>query len=511
MHDLNLWLTAGCLTLLVAVVGVRLSARIGLPGMLLYLALGLFIGEAGLGFEFSNVELTRDLGLIALAIILAEGGLTTRWSLIRPALGFSIVLATIGVAVSVAVVAATAHWLLNFDVRTSLILGAVVSSTDAAAVFSVLRAIPLPKSIVAPLEAESGFNDAPTVILVTLLASDAWNSSGLVGTLGLVVYELIVGGITGIVFGWLGARLLSRISLPAAGVYPLATIAIVLLSYSVAGLEHASGFLAAYLTGMWLGNARLPHRRATLAFAEGGAWLAQIGLFVLLGLLASPQRLPSAIWAAVVAGFVLTFLARPLSVLICALPFRYGLREQVFLSWAGLRGAVPIVLATIPLSEHVPGSQRIFDVVFLLVVIYTLVQGPTLPYVARRLQITEVMTTHELSVDAAPLDGMKADLLQLEIPESSAMRGVTIDELRLPSSATVSLVVRENHSWMPTPDLRLHAGDQLLIVATADARELVEARLRDINLWGRLARWVSPDEKPKPKSRLARFRPRRFR
>ena len=131
---------------------------------------------------------------------------------------------------------------------------------------------------------------------------------------------------------------------------------------------------------MWLGNARLPHRRATLAFAEGGAWLAQIGLFVLLGLLASPQRLPSAIWAAIVAGFVLTFLARPLSVLICALPFQHGLREQVFLSWAGLRGAVPIVLATIPLSEHVPGSQRIFDVVFLLVVIYTLVQGPTLPY-----------------------------------------------------------------------------------------------------------------------------------
>ena len=241
MHDLNLWLTAGCLTLLVAVVGVRLSARIGLPGMLLYLALGLFIGEAGLGFEFSNVELTRDLGLIALAIILAEGGLTTRWSLIRPALGFSIVLATIGVAVSVAVVAAAAHWLLNFDVRTSLILGAVVSSTDAAAVFSVLRAIPLPKSIVAPLEAESGFNDAPTVILVTLLASEAWNSSGLIGTLGLVVYELIVGGITGIVFGWFGARLLSRISLPAAGVYPLATIAIVLLSYSVAGSNTPAG------------------------------------------------------------------------------------------------------------------------------------------------------------------------------------------------------------------------------------------------------------------------------
>ena len=313
------------------------------------------------------------------------------------------------------------------------------------------------------------------------------------GSVGLVGYELIVGAATGVLFGWAGARFLSRISLPAAGVYPLATVAIALLSYSVAGLEHASGFLAAYITGVILGNSRLPHHRATLAFAEGSAWLAQIGLFVLLGLLASPERLPEAVVPALVAGFVLTFLARPLSVLVCALPFRYGLREQTFLSWAGLRGAVPIVLATIPLSAAVPGSQRIFDIVFLLVVIYTLVQGPTLPLVARRLKLTEVMTTHELSVDAASLDGMSADLLQFEVPEGSAMRGVTIDELRLPTSATVSLVVRDNHSWMPTPDLRLHAGDQLLIVATADVRDVVESRLRAVNTSGRLARWLSTD------------------
>jgi len=209
-----------------------------------------------------------------------------------------------------------------------------------------------------------------------------------------------------------------------------------------------------------------------------------------------------------VAGFVLTFLARPLSVLICALPFRYGLREQTFLSWAGLRGAVPIVLATIPLSAGVPGSSRIFDIVFLLVVIYTLVQGPTLPLVASRLKLTEVMTTHELSVDAASLDGMNADLLQFEVPEESAMRGVTIDELRLPTSATVSLVVRDNHSWMPTRDLRLHGGDQLLIVATGDVRDVVESRLRAVNTSGRLARWLSPDGPRTRRSRWQRLQAR---
>ena len=480
-----------CITLLVAVVGVRVSARAGLPSMLIYLALGLLVGEAGLGLNFSDADLTRDLGLLALAVILAEGGLTTRWRVVKPALGFSIVLATIGVALSILIVAAASHWLLGFDVRTSLILGAVVSSTDAAAVFSVLRSIPLPKSIVAPLEAESGLNDAPVVILVTLLASESWDSSGALDVLGVIAFELLVGAVVGIGFGWVGALFLKRVSLPAAGVYPLATVALILLSFATAGLLHASGFLAAYITGVWLGNSGLPHRRVTLAFAEGVAWLAQIGLFVLLGLLASPARLPDALVSALVAGFVLTFVARPVSVMVSAIAFRYGWRQQVFLSWAGLRGAVPIVLATIPLSAAVPGSQEVFDIVFVLVVVYTLVQGPTLPLVAKRLELTEVMTSHELTVDAAPLDEMNAELLQFTVPGGSALRGVTVNELRLPTSATVSLVVRDGRPSMPDHRLRLRTGDQILIVCTADVRAAVEARLVEVNTAGRLASWVS--------------------
>ena len=492
-HKLDAWLVAGALVLLVAVLGVRLTLKTGLPSLLLYLGLGLLIGEAGFGFEFSNAELTQNLGLLALALILAEGGLTTRWEIVRPAVPFAIALSTVGVLISVAVVAAGAYFLLDFSTQQALLLGAVVSSTDAAAVFSVLRNIPLPRRLTSALEAESGFNDAPVVILVTLLSSDSWQENSIWEALFTVVSELAIGAAIGLAIGWLGQQLLSRISLPAVGLYPLATLAIALLSYASAGLLHGSGFLAVYLTGLWLGNARLPHRRATLAFAEGTAWLAQIGLFVLLGLLASPTRLPEAIVPALVAGAILTVVARPLSVRVSSLPFSVPWREQAFLSWAGLRGAVPIVLATIPLTEQVDGGTRIFDIVFVLVVIYTLLQGPTLPLVARKLEISESARSREMSVDAAPLDEMNADLLQFTVPPDSLMHGVTILELRLPANANVTLVVREGRTSMPDPEQRLRHGDQLLIVCTAAAREQVEARLQAVNEYGRLAQWVGDE------------------
>ena len=489
-HKLDAWLVAGSLVLLVAVLGVRLTLKTGLPSLLLYLGLGLLIGEAGFGFEFSNAELTQNLGLLGLALILAEGGLTTRWEVVRPAVPFAIVLATVGVFISVTVVATSAYFLLGFSIQQALLLGAVVSSTDAAAVFSVLRNIPLPRRLTSALEAESGFNDAPVVILVTLLSSDSWQENSIWEVLFTVFSELAIGAAIGLAVAWLGQQLLSRISLPAVGLYPLATLAIALLSYASAGLLHGSGFLAVYITGLWLGNARLPHRRATLAFAEGTAWLSQIGLFVLLGLLASPSRLPEAIVPALVAGAILTVVARPLSVRVSSLPFAIPWREQAFLSWAGLRGAVPIVLATIPLTAQIDGGTRIFDIVFVLVVIYTLLQGPTLPVAARVLGISESARSREMSVDAAPLDEMNADLLQFTIPQDSLMHGVTVIELRLPTSANVTLVVRDGRTSMPDPEQRLRHGDQLLIVTTAAVRELVEARLQAVNEFGRLAQWV---------------------
>ncbi|GAA4717113.1 potassium/proton antiporter [Phytohabitans rumicis] len=489
---LDVALLIGAAVLLVAVGAVRLSTRLGVPSLLVYLALGVAIGESGLGIDFENAELTRVLGFCALIVIIAEGGLTARWATLRPVLGESATLATVGVLISSVVVGVAVYVAFDEDWRVALLYGAVLSSTDAAAVFATLRRLRLPPRLVATLEAESGMNDAPAVLLVVLLSSTPvggghpWWYEVLV-----VAYELVAGAAIGFVVGMAGKWGLRRAALPSAGLYPIAAVGLTVLAYAAGAVAHASGFLAVYVAGVVLGNARLPHRQAILGFADGLAWLAQIGLFVLLGLLASPERLDEAVLPAIVAGLALVLLARPLSVVVSATPFRVGLRDQAFLSWAGLRGAVPIVLATVPLSAQVPGATRLFDVVFVLVVIFTLVQASTLGPVARLLGITAPAEAAEIRVETAPLDRMQADLLQLEVPPGSRLAGVHLDELRLPVGAAVTLVLRDGVGFVPRPDTRLKVGDSLLIVATAQVRDATERRLRAVSRRGRLARWFS--------------------
>jgi cell volume regulation protein A len=488
--DTALLLGAG--VLLIAVAAVRLSTRAGLPSLLVYLALGIAIGEAGLGIQFSNADLTRVLGFCALLVIIAEGGLTTRWSVVRPVLGMAATLATLGVFISVAVVGTIVHLLLHVSWQLALLYGAVLSSTDAAAVFATLRRLRLRPRLTAILEAESGINDAPAVILVITLstltgvaAADQWWHGVLI-----IAYELAVGAAVGMVVGAIGAIGLRRFALPAAGLYPLAAVGFTVLAYAAGGVIHASGFLAVYVCGVILGNARIPHRQAVLGFADGLAWLAQIGLFVLLGLLASPQRLPSAVLPALLVGAVLVILARPVSVAASLTAFRLGWRDQAFLSWAGLRGAVPIVLATIPLSERVDGATKLFDVVFVLVVVFTVAQASTVAPAAGWLGVTAPAEATEVQVETAPLERMQADLLQTEIPAGSHLAGVYIDELRLPVGAVVTLVLRDGAGFVPSPRTRLRVGDSLLIVATAASRDAAERRLRAVSRRGRLARWL---------------------
>jgi potassium/hydrogen antiporter len=479
---------AAAAVVLVGVLAVRVSARVGLPSLLLYLGIGMAIGEAGLGLRFDDAALSQTLGLCALVVILTEGGLTTRWDAVRPAVPLAVVLSTVGVAVSVLVTAAVAVVLLDTDWRTGLLLGAIVSPTDAAAVFSTLRLLGLRARLTATLEMESGFNDAPVVILVTLLSSGATGSPAEI--VALIAYELVAGAAIGLAVGVGAAWLLRRVALPAAGLYPLSVLTVAVGSYALAATAHASGFLAAYLTGLVLGNVRLPHRRATLGFVEGLAWLAQIGLFVLLGLLVSPARLPDALLPALGIGVALLLLARPLSVLASAVWFRVPLREQVFVSWAGLRGAVPIVLATIPLTAGVAGARTLFDVTFVLVVVFTLLQGTTLPALARLLGLTSAEAPRDIEVDSAPLEDIDADLLQVRVPERSRLHGVLVRELRLPAAASLSLVVRDGKGFVPGPDTRLRRGDQLLVVATSRSRDEVERRLRAVGRAGRLAGWL---------------------
>ncbi len=495
-EGLALALLVGALVVLAGALAVRVSTRLGLPSLLLYLGLGVLLGESVLGLRFDDAALTRTLGICALVIILAEGGLTTRWDSVRDAVPRSIVLSTVGVAVSIVVTGGAAVLALGVSWQTGLLLGAVVSSTDAAAVFSTLRGLGLPRRVTATLELESGLNDAPVVIVVVLLSSDA--ALDLPQAAGLLVYELIAGAAIGVGVGLLGAAVLRRSALPASGLYPLATLAFCVAAYAAADVAHSSGFLAVYVAGLVLGNARLPHRRATLGFAEGLAWLAQIGLFVLLGLLVSPSRLPEVLLPAVVIGLALLLVARPLSVLASMAPFRVPIREQVFVSWAGLRGAVPIVFATIPVTESVPGALRLFDIVFVLVVVFTLVQGTTLPFLARVLGVAGAAPTREVEVESAPLEELGADLLQVRVPTESRLHGVYVSELRLPEDAALTLIVREGHSFVPGPTTRILRGDELLVVTTSNARRGTELRLRAVSRAGRLAAWRGEDGRSRP-------------
>ena len=477
--------------LLVAVVAVRLSARTGLPSLLLYLGLGLVLGERGLGVTFDDARLTGVLGYAALVVILAEGGLTTRWDGIRPSVAPAAVLATVGTMVSVAVTAVAARWVLGVPWVTALLVGAVVSSTDAAAVFAVLRTVPLPGRLTGMLEAESGFNDAPAVILVVALVAQATGARAHSGwlLLGEAVFELAVGAAVGLACGFAGARLLRGVALPSSGLYPIAVLGLAGAAFGAADVLHGSGFLATYLAALVLGNTRLPHGAAVRGFAEGMGWLAQIGLFVLLGLLADPARLLGRFLPGVIVALAVVLLARPLAVLVSVTWFGVSWREQAFLSWAGLRGAVPIVLATIPLAEGVPDATRIFDLVFVLVVVLTLVQGPTLPWAARRLRLAGSVTTVGLDVESSPLGALDADVLTVRIGPESALHGVELFELRLPEHANVTLVVREGEPFVPTPRSALRHGDELIVVTAAAARDEAERRLREVSAGGKLAGW----------------------
>jgi potassium/hydrogen antiporter len=498
MVEIDVILLVGAVVLIAAIIAARIGARIGLPSLLLFLGLGLVMGESGIGISFDNADLAQALAFAALVVILAEGGLTTRWSDIRASAILAALLATVGVLISVGLMTLFVHYVLGLPFWIAVLLGAVTSPTDAAAVFSVLRHVPVPHSLRGALEAESGLNDAPTVLLVLLASSYAVGAPvefGIPGLLGLIALELIGGLIIGGGLGWLGAQILRRVALPSSGLYPLAILVWTVFAYGITALVHASGFAAVYVCALILGNVQLPHRAATRSFVEGIGWIAQIGLFVMLGLLAFPDRVtPHAALIAITAGFFLTLVARPVAVVACAVWFKVPIRHQVFLSWAGLRGAVPIVLATIPLAQEVAGAEFLFDVVLVFVIVFTCLQGPTLPFVARLLGLMDDWSAQDIEVEVAPLDRISADLLQVRIPPKSRLAGVEVGELRLPKDTVVSLIIRDERPFYPDLRERIKVGDELLIVTPEDQRENTEERLRAVGKRGRLARWRSRGE-----------------
>lgn len=493
MSAFDLTLLLGSAVVLVAVAAARLGARIGIPALLLFLFVGIGMGSSGLGIHFSDAILTRNLGFAALVLILAEGGLTTKWSSVKPVWGIGLMLATVGTLVTIGIVGVFGYFVLGLPRSVAFLLGAVVAPTDAAAVFAVLRSVPLPKTVRACLEAESGFNDAPSVLLViagTNYAIGQQPSGGVLGLAGSVALELIVGTALGLVMGWLGAQIMKRLSLPASGLYPLAAMAWVVFTYGLGEFVHSSAFAAVFVCAMILGNSELPHRHATRSFAEDIGWIAQIGLFVMLGLLIEPSRMNlNHVIIGLLLVAVVSFAARPIAVFVSVAWFRVPWRQQAFLSWAGLRGAVPIILATVPLASPMDNADELFDIIVVFVIISTLIQGPSLAPLARWLGLVNPFAAIDVDIEVAPFEEHLADLLQVNIPTGSKLAGMTVRELRLPPNAVVALIIRRDESFSPDENMLLRPGDEMLIMTPASLRSKVEHRLTDLGRGGRLAVW----------------------
>jgi len=490
-------LLLGAAIVLVAVVGIRIAGRLRVSALLLFLVIGLVLGTITPGLRLDDPELGVILGYVALALILAQGGLTTRLADLRPVMWPAIALASVGVIVSITVVAVPLIAFLKVDPRVAILLGAVLSATDVAAVFSVMRRVGIPTRVRTLLEAEAGFNDAPVVVIVVVVATTNLGADPWWWLLLQIVFELAIGAAIGIAVGWVGRWALPRLALPAVGLYPIAAFAIVFLAYGLADVSHGSGFLAVYVAAVVIGStARLPHRRSILGFADGLARVAEIGLFVMLGLLADITRLDD-VWAlALVAGLLLVLVARPLSALLSLLPFRIPWRVISFTAAAGLRGAVPIVFAAIPLGLAVPGATVLFDVTMLVVLALLVLQAPLLTRLARLAGLVVPAEPVELEVESAPLDGINAFVLGIDVPDRSGLVGTYVSELGLPHGAVVSLIVRGSEVIPIDEHARIRRRDRLLVVATEEVREAAEKRLAEVARAGRLAGWVTsgPDD-----------------
>ena len=475
-------LLAVAVILLVSVLASKVSDRYGVPALALFLALGMLAGSEGLGgIYFDDAAVAQFLGAAALSLILFSGGLDTAWGEVRPVLAYGGTLATLGVLLTAATFGAFAYFALGLTPLEGLLLGAIVSSTDAAAVFSVLRSnnVGLKEPLKPLLELESGSNDPMaallTVGLVQILTRPDLSPAGLALLFGL---QLPLGAGAGFLMGKAIVVLVNRLSLGYEGLYPVLTLALVLLTYSLTNLVGGNGFLAVYVAGILVGSQDFLHKRSLLRFHDGLAWLMQIAMFLTLGLLVFPSGLVPVFGPGLLAAGWLMVVARPLSVFVCLLPTALGLREKVFLSWVGLRGAVPIVLATFPLLAGVPHADFMFNMVFFVVLASVLVQGTSIPFVARGLGLdAPAGPRRTFPLEYNPVAGLQTELKELTIPARSRAVGQPLVSLRLPRDTLIVLIARGTEYLVPGGGTALAAGDRLLVLASDNSLSLVRTQL----------------------------------
>ena len=465
--------------IILGILSSKLSARLGLPVLVLFLMVGMLAGEDGPGgIVFDNAQIAHALGSLALAIILFDGGLQTPIASIKQVWKPASVLATLGVLVTAMITGAAAANILDVSLLYGLLIGAIVGSTDAAAVFSLLRnaGIHINPRLKATLEIESATNDPMAIFLtVGLLEIMVKGLEPGTGLLMLFIQQMGIGSAVGLAAGWLSVRIINRIHLTTSGLYPVMVAAFGLLSFGVAANLGGSGFLAIFIAGVVIGNSRFVFQRSTFLFHDGLAWLGQIVMFVFLGLLINPSSLLDVWQEGLMIAIVLTLIARPLSVIPVLKIFGFNAREITLVSWVGLRGSVPIILAIYPLIYGLPGASLIFSVVFFVVLISATIQGSTLPWVARALGLTEPPpATPAATLEITALGDVDADIVEYQLGDTSRASGRRLSQMALPDGTVVAMITRGNNVIPPRGSTFLYAGDHLFIVMKPDVREFVD-------------------------------------
>lgn len=476
-----------------ALVASVLAGRLQLPSLLLFLGLGMLVGSDGLGLvSFDDYREAQGVGVAALALILFEGGLTSGFRDIRGVLGPALSMAFVGTAVTAVITGLASAGLFGGPVLGALLLGSVLASTDSAATFAMLRGSSLRRRVARTLEGEAGFNDPVAVLLVlSFIAAIQHGHFGALDALSLFARQLGIGLVVGVIVGGAAVVVLRRLALPTAGLYPVASLATAGLAYGAAAVADGSGFLAVYLAGLTLGTAAIPARQTITSFHVGLSFVAQIALFLTLGLLVVPSRLGGVAGEGTIVALVIAFVARPLAAMLATALARFDVRERLLLGWAGLRGAVPVVLATFPVVDHVPGSVRFFEVVFFAVILSTLVQGVTIEPFARRLGLTTSRPALPRPVgETGIVQRLGAETVEYPVGRHDAIVGRAVRDLGLPREALLTLIIRDRQAIPPRGSTRIRAGDRLNVLLRAEvANEFPEL----------LDRWRDGPLEPRPR------------
>ncbi|MCA1022666.1 potassium/proton antiporter [Halobacillus litoralis] len=481
----NQFIMLMALLLIVSIIVTKFSSRLGVPSLVLFILVGMMVGNEGLGFiNFDNPEIAQLVGVIALIIILFEGGMLTKWKDIRPVIAPSLTLATVGVVLTTGIVVVAAKYVLHIGWVEAMLVGAIVGSTDAAAVFAVLKGKNVDGKLEATLEAESGTNDPMAVFLtisfIQLLTVDQVNIFGMVGSF---FWQMGAGLVVGAAIGYGASFALNRINLDSSGLYPLFALGFAFLSYGASSLLQASGLLAVYVTAVIIGNAELAYRYSILRFHEGFGWMAQILMFIILGLFVTPSEVftwPVMSGGLLIAG-VLIFIARPAAAFLSLSGFSFTWREKVFLSWAGVRGAVPIVLAIFPMLADIDNSQVIFNVVFFTVLTSALIQGSSITWMADRFKLVSDKLGNPIhSLELISIGKANVEMIEFEVTPRNVVVGQKLEDMELPDRALINAIIRKGDVITPYGQTEIKAGDTLYILVSRKNKKEVKKVLEAV-------------------------------